>query len=122
MGSNFRFLKTRRAAERGTDCSLFISSLLTPASKLLQWSSLLETSIFYDSAYNCLSRYLSWSLSNGLMVLYFAATRLSSSSVLARIAHVSSGPCSLFGRPVPRTLRGLPALLQSWQPLRLTSS
>src|SRR6218665_1377220 len=47
----------------------------------------------YDSAY-CFSRYLSWSLSNGLVVPYFAATRLYSSSVLARIAHVSSGPAS----------------------------
>jgi len=33
MESNFRFLKTRRAAERRTDCSLFISSLLIHASK-----------------------------------------------------------------------------------------
>jgi len=36
MGSNFRFLKTRRAAERRTDSNLFISSLLNHASKLLQ--------------------------------------------------------------------------------------
>src|SRR6218665_2644647 len=36
MRSNFRFIKTRRAAERSTDCSLFIISPVSPASKLLK--------------------------------------------------------------------------------------
>jgi len=36
MGSNFHFLKTRRAAERSTDCNLFISSSVSPSSKLFQ--------------------------------------------------------------------------------------
>src|SRR6218665_3172840 len=52
-----------------------------------------STSVLYDSAY-WFSRYLFWSLSNGLVVPYFAATRLYSRSVLARIAHVSSDPAS----------------------------
>src|SRR6218665_291903 len=40
------------------------------------------------------SRYLSWSFSSGLVVLYFGVTRLYSPSVLARIAPVSSDPAS----------------------------
>ncbi len=43
-----------------------------------------STSVLYDSA-SWLSRYLVWSLSNGLVVPYFAATRPSSRSDLARM-------------------------------------